>query len=219
MALQDNVYQPKDAVTAGIKSTLITGAAGALVSSVQNTLTKQNVTAWGIFTRTGGTIAVFGLHSSALECQELTLLQAAMGGTYEFTKLASANLRETDDSWNTAIGGFLAGSVLGMRFRTVPAVLGYGAGLAVLLGTFDYTGGVLTGYEKDPHVDEYDRKEQLRKNRRRPIQETINNLGEGRGIYGPGYEERRRERIKQNYGIDVPAKESMLSGRRDSVES
>lgn len=25
------------------------------------------------------------------------------------------------------------------------------------------------------------------------------------GIYGPGYAERRRERIKQNYGIDVPA--------------
>ncbi|MCJ1432617.1 hypothetical protein MMC27_001974 [Xylographa pallens] len=199
MASQDNVYQPKDAVTAGIKSTLVTGAAGALVSSVQNTLTKQNVTAWGIFTRTGGTIAVF----------------AAMGGTYEFTKLASANLREKDDSWNTAIGGFLAGSVLGMRFRTMPAVLGYGAGLAVLLGTFDYTGGVLTGYEKDPNVDEYDRKQQLRKNRRMPIEETINDLGEGRGIYGPGYEERRRERIRQNYGINIPAKESMLTGRNN----
>lgn len=24
------------------------------------------------------------------------------------------------------------------------------------------------------------------------------------GIYGPGYAERRRQRIKQNYGIDVP---------------
>jgi len=38
-----------------------------------------------------------------------------MGGAYEFTKLASANLREKDDSWNTAIGGFLAGGVLGLR--------------------------------------------------------------------------------------------------------
>jgi hypothetical protein len=26
------------------------------------------------------------------------------------------------------------------------------------------------------------------------------------GIYGPGYDERRRERIKEKYGIDVPAK-------------
>lgn len=40
---------------------------------------------------------------------------AAMGGTYEFAKLASANLREKDDSWNTAIGGFLAGSIMGIR--------------------------------------------------------------------------------------------------------
>ncbi|MCJ1299025.1 hypothetical protein MMC08_001816 [Hypocenomyce scalaris] len=189
MASEEAVYRPKDAIGQSIRSTMITGGAGALVSAIQNTLTKQNVSAWGIFTRSGGTIAIF----------------AAMGGTYEFSKLASANLREKDDSWNTAIGGFLAGSIMGIRFRTLPAVLGYGAGLAVLLGTYDYTGGVLTGYDKDPNGDEYLRKEQLRKNRRRPIQETLEELGEGRGIYGPGYEERRRERIKQNYGIDVPA--------------
>ena len=66
--------------------------------------------------------------------------------------------------------------------RTLPAVLGYGAALAVILGTFDYTGGVLTGYNKDPNVDEYERKEFLRKNRRKPIQETIEDLGEGRGM-------------------------------------
>lgn len=65
--------------------------------------------------------------------------------------------------------------------RTFPAVLGFGAGLAVLQGAFDYTGGALTGYEKDPSVDEYERKEQLRKNKRRPIQETLEELGEGRG--------------------------------------
>ena len=108
--------------------------------------------------------------------------------------------------------------------RTMPAVLGYGAGLAVLLGSFDYTGGQLRGYDKDPEVDEYERKQQLRKNRRRPIQETLEELGEGRGasrrtdrflhigianrftgVYGPGYDERRRERIKQRYGIEVPS--------------
>ncbi|MCJ1483777.1 hypothetical protein MMC06_003945 [Schaereria dolodes] len=193
MAAEKAVYQPKDAVTAAIRSTAITGLAGTLLSAVQNTLTKQNVTAWGIFTRTGGTIGVF----------------AAMGGTYEFATLASANLREKDDSWNPSIGGFLAGSIMGLRFRTLPAVLGYGAGFAILLGAFDYTGGVLTGYDKDPNVDEYERKEALRKNRRRPIQETLEQLGEGRGIYGPGYDARRRERIKQNYGIDVPADPSL----------
>ncbi|MCJ1372950.1 hypothetical protein MMC20_004176 [Loxospora ochrophaea] len=76
------------------------------------------------------------------------------------------------------------------------------------MAAYDYTGGLMTGYDKDASVDEYERKQQLRKNRRRPIQETLDELGEGRGIYGPGYEERRRERIKQNYGIDVPTSSS-----------
>ncbi|KAI9860158.1 MAG: hypothetical protein M1813_006268 [Trichoglossum hirsutum] len=165
MAPEQAAFQPKDAISAAVKATLITGGAGALISSIQNTLTKQNVGAWGVFTRTGGTIAVF----------------AAMGGTYEFVSTASANLREKDDSWNPSIGGFFAGSIMGHVVRSIPAVLGYGAGLAVLMGTFDYTGGKLEGYSKDPDVDEFDRKEYLRKNRRRPIQETIEELGEGRG--------------------------------------
>ncbi|KAI9773335.1 MAG: hypothetical protein M1840_007550 [Geoglossum simile] len=190
MAPEQAAFQPKDAIGAAIKATMVTGSAGALISGIQNTLAKQNIGAWGVFTRTGGTIAVF----------------AAMGGTYEFVNAASANLREKDDSWNPTLGGFFAGSVMGLRFRTIPAVLGYGAGLAVLLGTFNYTGGKLTGYTKDPDVDEFDRKEYLRKNRRRPIQEVIDELGEGRGIYGPGYDERRRERIRERYGLEVPDK-------------
>ena len=40
---------------------------------------------------------------------------AAMGGAFEFTRLAAANLREKDDSWNPAIGGFFGGAVAGMR--------------------------------------------------------------------------------------------------------
>ena len=40
---------------------------------------------------------------------------AASGGAYGFAKAASANLREKDDSWNPAIGGFLSGAVLGLR--------------------------------------------------------------------------------------------------------
>ena len=105
--------------------------------------------------------------------------------------------------------------------RTFSAILGFGAGVAIVQGVFDYTGGKFSGYDKDPNVDEYERKEALRKNRRRPIQETLEELGEGRGepsiqlsgesnllktvgVYGPGYRERRAERIKENYGIDVP---------------
>ncbi|KAF1352079.1 hypothetical protein BDV97DRAFT_367877 [Delphinella strobiligena] len=185
---EERPYQPKDAIGSTIKATMITTGAGAFVSAIQNTLTKQNVGGMAVFTRTGGTIAVFG----------------AMGGAYEFAKCASANLRQKDDSWNPAIGGFLAGSMLGLRFRTTPAVFGYGSGLAIILAAFNYTGGKLSGFNKDPTVDEVSRKEHMRKNRRKSAEETVQELGEGRGIYAPGYKERRAERLKAAYGYDVP---------------
>ena len=67
-----------------------------------------------------------------------------------------------------------------MIVRSGAAVLGYGSALAIVLATFSYTGS-LSGLRKDPEIDEVDRKEQLRKNRRRPIEEIVNELGEGRG--------------------------------------
>ncbi len=51
---------PKDAVSETIRATAIMGGAGLLGSAIQNSLAKQNVGAWGVFTRTGGAIAVFG---------------------------------------------------------------------------------------------------------------------------------------------------------------
>lgn len=107
---------------------------------------------------------------------------------------------------------------------TTPSVMGFGAATAIVMGAFDYTGGSLKGFKKDKEMDEFERKQFLRKNRRIPIEETISQLGEGRGmqyitkilslkltskppgIYAPGYDERRKQRIKENYGIDVPAK-------------
>ncbi|KAL8872079.1 MAG: hypothetical protein Q9174_002230 [Haloplaca sp. 1 TL-2023] len=147
---EGTTYQPKDAISATVRSTMILGGAGLFLSAVQNSLTRQNVTGWGVITRTGSTIWMFG------------------------------------------------------TIRSFPAILGFGAALSVLQFAFDYTGGKFTGYAKDAEVDEYERKEQLRRNRRRPIEQTLQEMGEGRGIYGPGYQERRRERLKQNLGIDVP---------------
>ena len=61
MASEDEAtYKPKDAVGLAVESTLIMGAAGLTVSAIQNTLSKQTVTAWGVFTRGGGIIAMFG---------------------------------------------------------------------------------------------------------------------------------------------------------------
>ncbi|KAK0290697.1 hypothetical protein LTR35_000129 [Friedmanniomyces endolithicus] len=184
----EELYQPKDAITAAIKATGVTGAAGAFVSTIQNTLVRHNAGAWGAVTRFGGTTALF----------------AAMGGAYEFTKNASANLREKDDAYNPAVGGFFAGTLMGLRFRSPALILGYGTGLSALLFAFSFTGGTLYGYQKDPTVDEVSRKEYMRKNRRRPIEQTVNELGESAHVHAPGYEQRRAQRIKEAYGIDVP---------------
>ncbi|KJX98142.1 NADH-ubiquinone oxidoreductase 213 kda subunit [Zymoseptoria brevis] len=190
--VDDHQYHPVDAIGKSVRAALVTGTAGAFVSTVQNTLTRQNVGLMGVFTRTGSTIAVF----------------AAMGGAYSFTSCAAANLRQKDDTWNTTIGGAFAGTMLGLRFRSGPAVIGYGSAMAVVLSAFHFTGGRMSGFKKDPEIDEVSRKEYMRKNRRRSIEETVNELGEGRGIYAPGYPERRAERIKERYGIDVPVSSS-----------
>ncbi|EEA23995.1 hypothetical protein TMatcc_007068 [Talaromyces marneffei ATCC 18224] len=186
---EPHIYHPQDALGAAVKATALTGGFGLFASAVQNTLAKENVGSLGIFFRTGSTIAIF----------------AAMGGTYSFVRTASANLRETNDTYNTALGGFFAGSILGLRARSFPAVFGYGTALAVTLAGFEYTGGSLSGKEKDHNLDKYAELERIRTNYRTPAEQTIAELGEGRGIYGPGYAERRRERIKEAYGIDVPA--------------
>jgi len=82
----------------------MTGSAGLLLASVQNTIAKENLGAIGVFSRFGGTIALF----------------AAMGGTYQFITTATANLREKQDPWNQFLGGFSAGSFIGLRSMYTP---------------------------------------------------------------------------------------------------
>ncbi|KAK0649374.1 hypothetical protein B0T16DRAFT_326287 [Cercophora newfieldiana] len=182
----DDHYKPKDAISNSIKGALITGGAGLFMAAIQNSLAKQNVGAWGVFTRGGGVITTF----------------AATGGAYVFTHCAAANLREKNDHYNAAIAGGVAGAVLGLTTKRMPRVFGLGLSFAVIMGVADFTGGSLKG-NKDREADEFARKEVLRMNRRRPIEETIAEVGEGRSIRPPGYEERRRQRLKETYGIDV----------------
>lgn len=59
-------------------------------------------------------------------------------------------------------------------------MMGYGATLAITMSVFDFTGG-LWGYDRDAQTDEYERRTQLRKAYRKPGEETIAELGEGRG--------------------------------------
>lgn len=63
----------------------------------------------------------------------------------------------------------------------MPRIIGYGAFTGVVLAGYHYAGGSLRGYWQSEDVDEYERKEMLRKNRRRPVEETLAEIGEGRG--------------------------------------
>lgn len=104
----------------------------------------------------------------------------------------------------------------------MPIAIGLGALTGVTLGVLDFTGSRLRGWTDRPEEEEFERKMRLRANRRRPIEETIAEIGEGRGEYParrhfnyvthlihppgiqpPGYEERRRERLQEKYGVEI----------------
>lgn len=56
-------YEPKPVwINTGFAAAQL-GGAGVLVAAVQNALSSHNRGAWGIFTRSGGTIAFFGRHA------------------------------------------------------------------------------------------------------------------------------------------------------------
>lgn len=92
-------FEQRSALTAMMSGAATTGAAGVLISAVQNSLDTHRAGALGVVTRTGGTIAFF----------------TALGGAYSFAEAMSANVRQRNDSWNTAIGGAAAGVVVGAR--------------------------------------------------------------------------------------------------------
>ncbi|KAK4140431.1 uncharacterized protein C8A04DRAFT_39887 [Dichotomopilus funicola] len=183
----DQHYQPKDTVHGTLREGAVFGGVGTLFAAVMSSLAKKNVGPWATFTKHGGTIVIF----------------AATGASFNFGRDASANLREKEDHWNDAVGGALAGAVMGLRFGRISRVVGTSALVSATLAVYQYTGNSLRGYWNRPEVDEYERKEALRKRYRRPIEETIAEIGEGRGIKAPGYEERRRARLKEKYGIEV----------------
>jgi hypothetical protein len=60
-------------------------------------------------------------------------------------------------------------------------MLGGGASFAVVMAAASYSSG-LVGFKSDVVEDEVERKEALKKMRRRPIEETVAELGEGRGM-------------------------------------
>ncbi|KAH9880122.1 hypothetical protein J1614_002148, partial [Plenodomus biglobosus] len=200
MADHPATFHPRDALSNTASTALQTTAVGAIVAGVQNTLRKQNVGAMGILTRSGGLIALYGA--------DLADFCGSVGAAYQFTLDVTSNLRQKDDCYSEAIAGFAGGACLGVARRSLPFMLGAGAATSVVMTAFRYTNGLRGVGDIRDQVDddgEVERREELKKIRRRPLSETIEQLGEGRGIYAPGYEERRRQRLLVKYGVDVKA--------------
>lgn len=89
-------------------------------------------------------------------------------------------------------------------------MMGLGAVMGLAHGTFFLFGNRIDSWKEED--DEFERKEIIRRTKRVPVEQTIHELGEGRGVKGPGYEERRRERIKEKYGFEINPVKATVDG-------
>ncbi|KAK6448117.1 hypothetical protein FP744_10004367 [Trichoderma asperellum] len=188
-------YVPHDVLDETAKTSLVGLGSGFFIAAVQNAMSRRNVGALSVFTRGAPIIGICGMDfRTPEEC-------AAGPGAYAFFSRTMMNLREKEDAWAAAFGGFMCGSVLGLPFKRTPVMFALGAFVGTAQGLFHVAGGRLDSFYKEE--DEFERKEIIRRTTRVPVEQTIAELGEGRGIRPPGYEERRRERIKEKYGFEV----------------
>ena len=61
-------YEAQDTIHKATQSFLVTGSAGFLLSAVQNTMSRQNVGAFGVLTKFGGTTLTFGMQGLSVAC-------------------------------------------------------------------------------------------------------------------------------------------------------
>jgi hypothetical protein len=59
--LSDDTFHPVDALGQATRTAMLAGTAGVFLAAVKNTRTKENVGAFGVITRFGGTIGLFGM--------------------------------------------------------------------------------------------------------------------------------------------------------------
>ena len=65
--------------------------------------------------------------------------------------------------------------------RSLPFMLGAGAAFGTGMAAFRYTAGLTGGASGEVDEEEIERREAMKKLRRRPLSETLEQLGEGRG--------------------------------------
>lgn len=65
----------------------------------------------------------------------------------------------------------------------MPAVVGYSFLVGSSLGTLDYCGGALAGFNtKDNNIDAFEELERIRTNYRTPIEQTMSEIGDRKGM-------------------------------------
>ncbi|KAJ4197404.1 Hypothetical protein NCS54_00518500 [Fusarium falciforme] len=188
------VFKPYDVLDDTAKAGLIGGASGLFIASIRNALAKTNVGALSVFTRGAPIIG----------------LATAAPAAYVFFSRTAMNLREENDPWSAGFGGFMMGAVLGLPSRRMPVVMGLGASIGVFQGMFYYLGNRYDTFKKEDNT--FERKETARRTTRLPLEQTISEIGEGRGIQPPGYDERRAERLKEKYGFEVNPVNATIAG-------
>ncbi|QUC17157.1 uncharacterized protein UV8b_01398 [Ustilaginoidea virens] len=190
----DRPYAPHDVLDETAKTAAVGLGSGLFLAAIRNAMSRRNVGAFAVFTRGAPVIGI---------C-------AAAPAAYAFFSRTTMNLREKEDAWAAAFGGFMCGGVLGLPSRKMPVVLGLGGAVGLVQGALYFLGGRIDSFKKES--DEFERKEILRRMTRLPVEQTVAEIGEGRGIHPPGYEERRRERIKQTYGFEVNPVKATVEG-------
>ncbi|KAG5942657.1 hypothetical protein E4U53_007197 [Claviceps sorghi] len=187
-------YAPHDVLDETVKTGVVGMGAGFFLAAIRNAMSKRNVGAFGVLTRGSPIIGI---------C-------AAGPAAYAFFSRTAMNLREKEDAWAAAFGGFMCGGVLGLPSRRMPVVMGLGGAVGLVQGALFFLGGRIDSFKKES--DEFERKEILRRTTRLPVEQTVAEIGEGRGINPPGYEERRRQRIQEKYGFEINPVKATVEG-------
>ncbi|KAI8148779.1 Tim17/Tim22/Tim23/Pmp24 family-domain-containing protein [Fennellomyces sp. T-0311] len=130
-------HENKDCLYEAGKTTLIAGSLGLVVSAMQNTVQKHKEGAKGVFTRTGGTIALF----------------AAMGGIFSITECTVKDIRGQDDAVNAGIAGCAAGLAAGVKTHSLAKMCAACAGVGATMFAYEY-GGELKGSMTDKTLEE-----------------------------------------------------------------
>ncbi|KAG6012669.1 hypothetical protein E4U41_005257, partial [Claviceps citrina] len=91
-------YAPHDVLDETVKTGAIGLGGGFFLAAIRNAMSKRNVGAFGVITRGSPIIGI---------C-------AAGPAAYAFFSRTAMNLREKEDAWAAAFGGFMCGGVLGL---------------------------------------------------------------------------------------------------------